>query len=94
MSAPDVPTLLVNEPILISNGANSDIRYNFFYPRWAYDEYRQLLEERSAQRGWRYFDFWDLAPLTEFTNSGVHLTPKGEALLTAKVAEAIQSSCK
>ena len=35
--------LLVNEPILISNGANSDIRYNFFYPRWAYDEYRSML---------------------------------------------------
>src|SRR5215216_390077 len=26
-------TLLVNEPILISHGHNSDIRYNFFYPR-------------------------------------------------------------
>jgi len=94
MSAPPVPTLLVNEPILISNGANSDIRYNFFYPRWAYDDYRRLLRERSAEHGWRYFDFWDLAPMTEFTNSGVHLTPAGEALLTANVAEAIQSSCK
>ena len=94
MSAPPVPTLLVNEPILVSNGANSDIRYNFFYPRWAYDEYRRLLRERSAERGWQYFDFWDLAPMAEFTNSGVHLTPAGEALLTANVAEAIQSSCK
>jgi hypothetical protein len=85
---------LAFEPILISNGANSDIRYNFFYPRWAYDEYRRLLRERSAERGWSYFDFWDLAPMTEFTNSGVHLTPAGEALLTARMAEAIQSSCK
>ena len=93
MSAADVPTLLVNEPILISNGANSDIRYNFFYPRWAYDEYRRLLSELSRQRGWTYFDFWDLAPLEEFTNSGVHLTPEGVALLTDKIAEAIQTSC-
>src|SRR5574341_212629 len=45
MSTAPVPTILVNEPILISNGLNSDIRYNFFYPRWAYDEYRQLLTE-------------------------------------------------
>jgi hypothetical protein len=94
MSAAPVRTLLVNEPILISNGLNSDIRYNFFYPRWAYDEYRQLLLERSAEHGWSYFDFWNLVPMQEFTNSGVHLTPKGEAMLTNKVAEAIQTTCK
>jgi hypothetical protein len=94
MSAASAPTILINEPILISNGANSDIRYNFFYPRWAYDEYRQLMKERSTQRGWKYFDFWDLAPMEEFTNSGVHLTPKGEAMLASKVAEIIQTTCK
>jgi hypothetical protein len=94
MSASNVPTLLVNEPILISNGANSDIRYNFFYPRWAYDEYRKIIQARSAEHGWNYFDFWDLAPMEEFTNSGVHLTPAGEAMLTNKVAEAIQTMCK
>lgn len=94
MSATNVPTLLVNEPTLISNGANSDIRYNFFYPRWAYDAYRKILLERSAEHGWNYFDFWDLAPMQEFTNSGVHLTPKGEAMLTNKIAEAIQATCK
>ena len=94
LSAASVPTLLVNEPILISNGANSDIRYNFFYPRWAYDEYRKLLTERSAEHGWNYFDLWNLAPMQEFTNSGVHLTPEGEALLTNKVAEAIQATCR
>jgi len=93
LSAAPVPTLLVNEPTLISNGANSDIRYNFFYPRWAYDEYRQLLTERSAAHGWNYFDVWDLVPMQEFTNSAVHLTPTGEALLTSKVAEAIQTTC-
>jgi hypothetical protein len=94
MSAPSVPTLLVNEPILISNGANSDIRYNFFYPRWAYDEYRQLLLERSAAHGWKYFDFWNIAPLEEFTNSGVHLTPGGEAMLANNVIAAIRTTCK
>jgi len=94
MSAAPVPTLLINEPILISNGLNSDLRYNFFYPRWAYDEYRQLMIERSAEHGWKYFDLWNLAPLQEFTNSGVHLTPNGEAMLTEKVAEAIQATCK
>ncbi len=94
MSAASVPTLLVNEPILISNGLNSDIRYNFFYPRRVYDEYRRLLIERSTGHGWNYFDFWDLVPMQEFTNSAVHLTPDGEAMLAERVAEAIQATCR
>jgi len=86
--------LLVNEPMLISHGKNSDVRYNFYYPRWAYDTYRQLLAERAAAYQWHYLDLWDLVPASEFTNSAIHLTPSGEALLTTKIAEAIQSNCK
>ena len=87
-------TILVNEPMLISDGRNSDIRYNFFYPRWAYDEYRQLLSEHAATRNWRYLDLWDLVPASEFTNSAIHLTPAGERLLANEISEAIQSECK
>ncbi|HEU0292318.1 MAG TPA: hypothetical protein VFR47_06260 [Anaerolineales bacterium] len=94
MSAADVPTLLVNEPILISKGRNSDIRYNFFYPRWAYDEYRRLLAERALQNDWNYLDAWDLVPMQEFTNSSVHLTPYGESLLASQVGREIQMICK
>jgi hypothetical protein len=87
-------TLLVNEPILISTGRNSDIRYNFFYPRWAYDQYRQMLAEHAQAHGWRYLDVWNLVSPDQFTNSAIHLTPAGETLLTDKVAEAIQANCK
>ncbi len=87
--AGDVPLVLLNEPILISNGENSDIRYNFFYPRWTYDLYRELMQERAAENAWTYYDFWDLVPMDEFTNSGVHLTPAGEALLVEQVADLI-----
>jgi hypothetical protein len=86
-------TILVNEPILVSNGLNSDIRYNFFYPRWAYDEYRILLSDFAAERGLPYLDLWNIAPIDEFTNSGVHLTPAGEAMLADKIAPAIQKTC-
>ena len=86
--------LLVNEPMLISDGVNSDIRYNFFYPRWAYDEYRQQLAEHAAKQNWRYLDLWDLVPANEFTNSAIHLTPAGETLLADTIAEAIQTECK
>jgi hypothetical protein len=87
-------TLLVNEPMLVSHGLNSDIRYNFFYPRWAYDEYRQRLAELAAARNWVYLDLWDLVPPNEFTNSAIHLTPTGERLLADRIAEAIQSECE
>jgi hypothetical protein len=87
-------TILVNEPMLISDGRNSDIRYNFFYPRWAYDEYRQILAEHAMSRSWRYLDLWDLVPASEFTNSAIHLTPAGERLLANAIAEAIQAECK
>jgi hypothetical protein len=94
MNAADVPTLLVNEPMLVSGGQNSDIRYNFFYPRWAYDEYRRLLAERAAEYGWHYLDLWRLVPADQFTNSAIHLTPVGESLLANQIAESIQTNCK
>jgi hypothetical protein len=87
-------TILVNEPMLISDRLNSDIRYNFFYPRWAYDEYRYQLAEHAAERNWRYLDLWDLVPAREFTNSAIHLTPAGETLLAKTIAEAIRTECK
>ncbi len=88
------PTMmLVNEPMLVSDGENSDIRYNFFYPRWAYDEYRTLLSERVAAKGWVYLDVYHLIPTDEFTNSAIHLTPSGEKTLATMIAGAIPLSC-
>ena len=89
-----IPTLLVNEPILISNGQNSDIRYNFYYPRWAYDEYRQRLADLANMNNWNYLDLWNAVPMNEFTNSAIHLTPSGENVLAERIAEKIQSICK
>jgi hypothetical protein len=86
--------LLVNEPMLISDGANSDIRYNFFYPRWAYDESRSMLTQHAQSKNWNYLDLWDLIPAQEFTNSAIHLTPAGETLLADRIAAAIQGTCK
>ena len=94
MHAASAPTILVNEPMLISNGLNSDIRYNFFYPRWAYDAYRQQIAELASAQNWHYLDLWDLVPASEFTNSAIHLTPAGEAVLAQQIAIAIQTNCK
>lgn len=88
-AAGDTPVLLVNEPILISNGENSELRYNFFYPRWAYDAYRSQLGNLAAENGWRYLDLWDAIPETHFTNSAVHLDPWGEELVAKRIGAKI-----
>jgi hypothetical protein len=89
-----VPTLLINEPMLISNGLNSDIRYNFFYPRRVYDAYRAQIAQLAAAQNYHYLDLWDLVPANEFTNSAIHLTPSGETMLAEKIAAEIQTKCK
>ena len=85
-AAGSVPVLIANEPTFVSNGQNSDIRYNFFYPRWAYDDYRQLLAAAATSHGWRYLDLWDAAGNDQFTDSPIHLTAAGNARLAAKLA--------
>lgn len=92
--AGETPMLLVNEPMLISSGANSDIRYNFFYPRWAYDDYREIMLELSERNNWMYVDLWDIVPANEFTNSAIHLTPAGENMLAKKLAPYVLENCR
>ncbi|MBL8091866.1 MAG: hypothetical protein JNJ43_16130, partial [Anaerolineales bacterium] len=92
--AGETPLILVNEPMLISSGNNSDIRYNFFYPRWVYDEYRNLMFTLSEENNWQYVDLWDIVPADEFTNSAIHLTPAAEKMLAENLVPYIVESCK
>ena len=89
-AGPKTPVLLVNEPILIASGKNSDIRYNFYYPRWAYDQYRAALADTSQRSGWNLLDLWNLEAEQQFTNSAIHLNPPGEALLAQRLSAAVQ----
>jgi hypothetical protein len=76
--AGETPLWIINEPIMISTGENSDLRYNFFYPRWAYDQYRTELADRTQRLSIPYIDAWDWIDPREFTNSAIHLTPAGQ----------------
>jgi hypothetical protein len=87
--ADSIPIILVNEPILISDGVNSELRYNFLYPRWAYDQWREMMLERAKASGWNYLDLWNLIPAKEFTNSAIHLTPSGESILAGRIQQTI-----
>jgi len=88
------PLILINEPMLVSAGENRELRYNFLYPRWAYDQWREMMLVRAEVGGWNYLDLWNIVPAEEFTNSAIHLTPAGESLLTKRVEQTIlQQSC-
>jgi lysophospholipase L1-like esterase len=88
--AGEVPLLIVNEPIFISDGRNSDLRYNAWYPRWAYDQYRELLGQRAAAEGWTYLDLWQAIDPSKFTDSPVHLTPEDMAQLADILAPVLE----
>lgn len=87
--AGDVPVIIINEPIYISDGRHSDLRYNLWYPRWAYDQYRDFLRETAVSQNWTYFDAWNAIPPPEFTDSPVHLTPSGVSQFTEIIKEQI-----
>lgn len=86
--------IFINEPVLVSNGVNSDIRYNFYYPRWAYDAYRRIIREFMTEKGLEYYDLWDIIPESDFTNSAIHLTTEGEWMLAERTSTILQNHCQ
>jgi hypothetical protein len=89
VSEKQTPILLINEPIFISRGVNSNLRYDFFYPRWLFDRFRELMAAQSQSNGWAYLDLWNIIPASEFTDSAVHLTPAGSSQLAGRVGAAL-----
>lgn len=89
--ADKTPILIVNEPILISEGKNNLIRYNLFYPRWAYDQYRLFVETSALTANWHYIDLWDVVPQEHFTNSPVHLSSKGSEIFTQRLLPTLET---
>jgi hypothetical protein len=81
------PIVFINEPIFLSRGENSDIRYNFYYPRWAYDQYREWFELEAAQNQWNYLDLWNEVPAQVFTDSAIHYDVEGVDLVVARILE-------
>lgn len=87
--AGDTPIIIVNEPMYISEGENSDIRYNYYYPRWAYDDYRQLLFSHCASSQGNCVDLWNSIESDQFSNTAVHLTPQGVIQTAQNILEQI-----
>ena len=81
--------VVVNEPIYIASGLNSDVRYNKIYPRWVYDNYRSYLNAWMAENDYAYLDMWQVIPPEEFSDFPFHLYPKGEQMLAENLAPGI-----
>ncbi len=92
--AGNVPVVLINEPMLVLEGVpNSDVRYNSYYPRWVYDQYRQYVADDAAQHGWNYLDLWNKFSPEYFTDTPLHLSPQGQHLLAQALAPSIEKGC-
>jgi hypothetical protein len=87
--AGNIPMLMINEPIFIADGRNSDVRYNFWYPKWAYDHYRDLLAQTAKSEHWNYVDLWDRIAPEDFTDSPVHMNAHGSQEMSQLVGQAI-----
>jgi len=86
----EIDFILINEPILISKGVNSSVQYNYYYPKWAYDQYRSVIKEFTHENNIKYYDLWDLIPEDEFTNSAIHLSVDAEKIMADKIALVIE----
>ncbi len=82
--------ILINEPILISKGINSSVQYNYYYPRWAYDQYRSIMKDFTQKNDIKYYDLWKLIPESEFTNSAIHLSKYAERILADEITLVVE----
>jgi hypothetical protein len=82
--AGSVPILLVNSPVFVAKGLNSDLRYNDAYPRWAYDQFREATALQADKTGWNYLDMWDAVPGENFLNA-LHFSAEGEKILANEI---------
>lgn len=88
--AVNVPVVLINEPIYRKE--DDPLRYNSYYPRWAYAGYRQVFSQLAAAEQWDYLDLWDAVPTDQFTDTDFHLTAEAscayaERMITAALAK-------
>jgi hypothetical protein len=84
------PVLAVNEPIYVASGNASDPRYNSYYPRRIYDQYRLYMQQWFGENGRPYLDLWDLIPAAEFRDTPLHYSAAGERMLAARLAPEIE----
>lgn len=82
-----LPTLIVNEPILIMPG--STVNYNALYGREVYDQYRSVLHTFCMSNKLWCLDIWNALSPNDFTDSPLHHTDSGNAVIAQAVLKAL-----
>ena len=77
--------LVVNDPIFVASGPNSDREYNSYYGKAIYDRYRRVLETFCRENAIPYLDLWNLVPPSEFADTPGHYTLAGNARIARAV---------
>lgn len=85
----DVPLLVVNEPIYLASGPNTDINYNPFYERNLYDRFRAALADFTRRHAMTYLDLWSTLPAENFSNTSLHYTLDGNRRVAQEVLSAL-----
>ena len=80
-----VPLLVVNEPIYVANGRNTDVNYNSFYERNLYDRFRAALTDFTQQHSMSYLDLWNFLPAEDFSNTSLHYNLDGNRLVAQHI---------
>lgn len=86
----NVPLLMVNEPMYIGSGENSDVNYNSFYERNLYDRFRATLADFARQHDLPYLDLWNLLPPENFSNTSLHYNAEGNRRVADEVMRRLQ----
>jgi hypothetical protein len=79
--------LLVNEPIYLGSGPNSDVNYNSHMERALYDRFRGVLGNFVQENQIAYLDIWNLLPGEDFTDISLHHNSAGNRKIAQAIAQ-------
>jgi hypothetical protein len=87
----NVPLLIVNEPMYVGGGPNSDVNYNSFYERALYDRFRAALAGFTLQHDMAYLDLWNLLPPENFSNTSLHYNLDGNRAVAQAIWQGLHT---
>jgi hypothetical protein len=80
-----VPILMINEPTYQQVG--DPLRWNYYYPRWGYAAYLEVMQAYAQNAGWDYLDWHGAVLYTQYTNTALHVTAPANCAYAARLAE-------
>ncbi|MBI5568092.1 MAG: hypothetical protein HY870_24555 [Chloroflexi bacterium] len=86
-----VPLLVVNEPIYIASGPNTEVNYNSYYERNLYDRFRAALADFTRQHSMTYLDLWNFLPAEDYSNTALHYNLEGNRRIAQQLLTSLST---